>query len=197
MPDPSLACAAAILILAVDVCTYLFGPQRYYVCFLAVACGCINVCSQKIAGVTTNAVTGNVQKITLAAAEHVLREPLDAASRRDVMITALSVLSFISGVGCSAVAVYVTGAWRMNFAVVALVFSVLLYGHDKAYEQELHERRSDAKHDTLAMGAAIFFAAKLKSMSARHRAASGRSTMTSADEAGSAAPYQALPGGVV
>lgn len=74
-----IAVPVTICCLAVDLFRFFLGPSRWYVCFVALACGCVNVVSQKVAGVVTNAVTGNLQKLTMAAWEHYFWQPLGGA----------------------------------------------------------------------------------------------------------------------
>lgn len=141
------ALAAAIPVatccVLVDVCHAALGPSRYYVCFVSVACGCVNVVSQKIAGVVTNAVTGNLQKLSSACWEHVMYKPLGPGCRRHVFITAVVHVSFLSGIGLSAVSLNLVGDTHLNFIPPAFAFTLLLWGHDCAYAHELEVRRQE------------------------------------------------------
>lgn len=142
----SAACVVAPCCLAVDVCRYLFGPSRYYVCFISVACGVVNVVSQTVAGVVTNAVTGNLQKLSNFCWEMVFLPHCDIgrACKRHAMITALVTSSFLLGIGLSAITLNTDfGGANLNWFPVAAVFTLLLWGHDLAYAHELHVQQEE------------------------------------------------------
>lgn len=138
--------------LAVDALGVLFGHNRYYVCFISLACGIVNVVSQRVAGAVTNAVTGNLQKLTLALWEHLCSDdPLDEPSRRSALVTLLVVASFLTGIGLSAVSLNLLSEEsylheHLNFVPVAVAFTLLLWRHDHCYAEELEARIQKAAH---------------------------------------------------
>ena len=95
-----IAVPVPICCLAVDLFRFFLGPSRWYVCFVALACGCVNVVSSKICGVVTNAVTGNLQRCSNALFDLCVGR-LDEAARRQALETLLVVVSMLAGVGGS------------------------------------------------------------------------------------------------
>ena len=146
----AVAAAAPIVttsLLAVDVMSFFLGPSRYYVAFACMACGCLNVVSQKVAGVATNAVTGNLQRLTMALWEYLYwaeHEPLTPEAKRFAIVTAYVVVSLLAGVSLSALSINFAIVQHLNFVPVAIAFTLLLYAHDQVYSRELKARREQA-----------------------------------------------------
>ena len=71
---------------ASDVLAALAGPSKWYVCFVAAAFGAQNALSgsEKVLGVNTTIMTGNLQKVGAALTLCLLRKPVPAKQARSI-----------------------------------------------------------------------------------------------------------------
>eukprot|EP00747_Dinoflagellata_sp_TGD_P012642 gnl/TRDRNA2_/TRDRNA2_121871_c1_seq1.p1 gnl/TRDRNA2_/TRDRNA2_121871_c1~~gnl/TRDRNA2_/TRDRNA2_121871_c1_seq1.p1 ORF type:complete len:175 (+),score=39.80 gnl/TRDRNA2_/TRDRNA2_121871_c1_seq1:57-527(+) len=138
------------LLTAADLLHFLSpdgGPNKWHAIPVAVAMGAVNTLVTKVAGVTTNAVTGNVQKVSMALFDNFFAGGLDAERKRESLITAFVVGSFLAGAASSFL-------WRelipsfipavvqeCVFLPIASTFAVLLWAHDFTGVEDLEKKR--------------------------------------------------------